>query len=477
MPKIVPILQNPENHGSFPVLVVEDDKTASALVCAALRENGIETLEFHSAAEICSVVHDLPRLGAAIIDLGLPDGDGLDVIRQIRHVYPELPFYVLTAKNAVYDAVIAMKAGAADYIVKPFEPQYLVSLLKPTIATYMAAMVNRFDDFSPQARYLQWKSPRMREAINAAKRAAKTLSPVLISGPKHSGKRSIAGLIHQLSRRSGNPLIHLNAEIMHHAEQGIARPDEGNGLISPYRGVLLSKLERAVNATVYLENIDRLDPSAQCALATWLKKATRSAMTRNSTCRLIASATSDLTAAAKAGSFREDLLYLISVYQIMIPSLAERPEDLSDLCEQAVTMICVTRRLRRPCFTRKATELLMDHSWPGNLAELHNVLEYAVTHTNDGLITPDDLPKLATPDASAVSGIPLGSTSIEDLSKASLLAALQACEGNRRRAAQRLKVSLRTVYNMIQRYGLNESLPSGREMMAKRMRKNSRDEA
>jgi transcriptional regulator of acetoin/glycerol metabolism len=132
------------------------------------------------------------------------------------------------------------------------------------------------------------------------------------------------------------------------------------------------------------------------------------------------------------------------------------------LCEQIITDICVAGRLRRPSLTRKALEMIIDHTWPGNLSELHNVLEHAVTHTNDGLIGPDDLPRLFNAGRTIQPGaIPAGGASIDEITKVSLVAALESCQGNRRRAAQRLQVSLRTIYNMIQRYDLATPRPKG----------------
>lgn len=120
---------------------------------------------------------------------------------------------------------------------------------------------------------------------------------------------------------------------------------------------------------------------------------------------------------------------------------------------------CVSQKIRRPSLTRKTIEVLTDHSWPGNLCEFYNVLEHAVTHTSDRLIGPDNLPPLQKDDDltggnSRLQGIPLGTASIDDMTKLSLITALESCGGNRRRAAERLHVSLRTIYNMIQRYGL-----------------------
>jgi DNA-binding NtrC family response regulator len=174
-----------------------------------------------------------------------------------------------------------------------------------------------------------------------------------------------------------------------------------------------------------------------------------------SACRLITSSSLDLRVEIKAGRFRQDLWYALAVYQLQIPCLAERLDDLPQLCENIITRICVTRKLRRPTLTRRALERLIDHPWPGNLNELYNCLEHAVTRTSDGLIGPEDFPPLHQQLASdPQTTLPTGASSIEEITKMTLISALDACGGNRRRAAQRLKISLRTIYNMIERYEL-----------------------
>ena len=156
------------------------------------------------------------------------------------------------------------------------------------------------------------------------------------------------------------------------------------------------------------------------------------------------------------GAFRNDLWYALSVHHIEVPALAQRVKDLPQLCEDIITSICVNRRLRRPKLTRKALEAITEHTWPGNLAELQSALEHAVTTTADGLISPSNLPRLVNPPTQPAAATPatMAVSSIDEITRTALMAALDASHGNRRRTAQRLKVSLRTVYNMIQRYEL-----------------------
>jgi DNA-binding NtrC family response regulator len=189
----------------------------------------------------------------------------------------------------------------------------------------------------------------------------------------------------------------------------------------------------------------------QFALLKWLERSAAEDRQGGMLCRLIVSSSQSLPALLGKEGFRSDLLHAISVYQISMPSLAERVDDRAIICEDMVTRVCLARGLRRPSLTRIAMEAIQDYPWRGNFSELRSILEHAVTHTRDGIIGSGDLPLLP-----AVEELQrLGSASIDAVTKASLIVALEDCKGNRRRAAQRLKVSIRTVYNMIDRYQLN----------------------
>lgn len=445
------------------VLVVEDDLTTSSLICAVLNDRGIPSVPCHSVNESLEAIRENLTIGAAVIDLGLPDGDGIDVIRKARQVFPGLPFFVLTAKESVESAVVAMKAGAMDYFTKPFDTEKLVTVLVDAMSLYRGQRERNqsVNDEFPSVR--RWKSPKMRQAFEVAKLAAKTLSPVLITGEPSTGKRSIAKLVHEGGKLRSKPLVTINLANLTPLEAEIELFGKTLSKADEVHQMARGRLERSSGSTVFIENIERLSAPAQSALLEWIKSADKVGPGGIHPCRLITSGPASLERLILDGSFRDDLRYALSVYQVEVPSLAERSQDLPDLCETTITRICVSRKLRRPSLTRKAMEAILDHSWPGNLSELHSVLEHAVTHTSDGLIGPDDLPRLlSSSEPTRTSFIPLGISSIDDINRATLLAALEACGGNRRRAAQRLKVSLRTIYNMIQRYQVADAVPSSR---------------
>jgi DNA-binding NtrC family response regulator len=304
----------------------------------------------------------------------------------------------------------------------------------------------------------------MRQAMIDAREATKANSPVMLVGPPGSGKKSIAQWIHRKSSRANQCFITIDASHIPQTrvEQELFGKSLNNQNESTHAHVT-PKIQACIGGTLFIENLQCLSTKAQTELLEWIKQ-NQSASAEKS-CRLITSVVADnniLQPNARVGQLRPDLWYAASVYRVNVPGLAQRSQDIPRLCENIVSHICATHHIRVPGITRKAMELLCDYSWPGNIGELHSVLEHAITHTDDRLIGPSDLAHLNKPQTKQSSESPDQDSdieSIEALTKTSLINALEACQGNRRRAAKRLKVSLRTIYNMINRYGLPKKQP------------------
>lgn len=446
-----PALSNP-----FHVVVLEDDRTTSELLCLILKKDGFVPLPCYSVAEANEVLHgDIPISGM-LIDLFLPDGDGIEALRNGRRIYKGLPCFVLTAKETVESAVIAMKAGAENYLIKPFEPVSLLNSLKGAIRIYQGLSGNPPEDvFLPQG-IRRWKCPGMQKAMDTMGIAAKTVSAVAITGGECTGKNRFAQLIFKGGKISQKGFTTVNLKSLTPSQIEAELFGAPLNSVSDSYPHSRGKLEKCRGETLYIENIHCLHSAAQARLMAWLNEEPSTTTGKQSSCRIISSGPPDLLKAVNEGTFRKDLWYALAVYHIEVPSLAQRLEDIPQLCENIITRICVTRKLRRPTLTCKALEVLTDHNWPSNLSELYNCLEHAVSRTEDGLIGPDDFPTMIRHSQGGrhPTTFQFGAASIEEINKLNLEAALKACGGNRRRAAQRLKISLRTIYNMIERYEL-----------------------
>lgn len=431
----------------FSVLVVEDDPVAAGILHEVLLNHGITTHTFPRGHDALRELRANPLYGAMLIDLSLPDMDGIEVLREARRISSRLPCFILTARDQVESAVIAMKAGASDYLTKPFDITRLVQALRGAIMT-AAASGDLERVATPET---HWKSAAMREALRLASRAAQSDRPVMLIGPPNSGKNSLARQIHSHSHHADDGFHSIDLAAL---APGQAETDLFGGDLSETRMQDLHQqgcLDRLRKGTLCLSDIELLRPAAQHALLHWLENDGAGAYC----CRLITSTNADIESLVTQERFRSDLWYALSIHRIDLPPLAARIDDIPQLCEDIITSICVKRRLRRPTLTRKALDAIRAHDWPGNLSELHSALEHAVASTTDGLISPADLPPLGgrKPDGNTPeTSLP----SIEEITKAALISALEATGGNRRMVAEQLRVSLRTVYNMIRRYGLKD---------------------
>jgi DNA-binding NtrC family response regulator len=444
--------QSHESKSKKQILVIEDDPTTSKVICSILASNGLNPVPVYTGAEAVGFFRSKHRVGAMLIDIALPDIDGIEILRMGRKSLGNIPCFMLTARDDPQTVVLAMKAGASDYFTKPVNQERLVAelhhalTLAPSAAPFPHSVI--IDD--------RWKSPKMRQALDHAAQASLTFLPVIIQGQRYTGKSIIARIIHEASNDPGAPFRSFDLATMppHVVESRLF----GGSLVDSGGDVLRlgGALGRFAGGTLFLENIESLEPDLQKILVEWLMINSPPTWERRAA-RLIASSTADMEELMKTGGFRRDLWFLLAVHRIYVPSLAERLADLSILCNDIITQICVKARIRRPSLSQKAFEKLESHSWPYNLMELHNALEYAVAHTSDGLITPADLPTFGDADPLTAQVAVQGATtvsSIDEVTRASLAAALEACGGNRRKTAQRLKVSLRTVYNMIKRYDM-----------------------
>jgi DNA-binding NtrC family response regulator len=444
---------NTNSSGSLPVIIIEDDATTLEMLRAILLSNGLHPVPFATGQGALEYIRNHEQIGALLIDLSLPDMDGMELLREAKKLRNCVPGFILTASNDAMSAVTAMKAGATDYFTKPFDALTLVATLQAALALrpmqggHYKETVN-FDD--------RWKAPRMRGALSDARQAALSNTPVVICGPISTGKDALARFIH---RSSANPrkrfheidLAETPEECVETALFG-CEPSPSGSRNTASRGFLV----KPRGETLYLKNLEKLGRRAQARLLEWMSRSV-SAAAGGAGPRLVCSTTVDMEELMGLGMFRRDLWFRLAVTLIRVPSLSQRSEDIPILCQDMLTSICVKGKLRRPQVTRTTVETLMDYPWPYNLMELQNVLSHAVANTSDGVITPVNLPRFISPGAEPAGTIKIGDlslSSIDEITKASLRAALDACNGNRRRAAQRLKVSLRTIYYMIKRYDM-----------------------
>ena len=428
------------------LLIVDDDFITTELLRHYAVLNQFKPVVGSTFAE--ATAFDWGKFSAVLLDLKLPDGDGFELLCQARKHYPELPCFILTSLDRADSAVSALKTGAVDYFTKPFDHTLIFSAIRAALPRF--EKTRRPDAFVPR----EWKSPAMVAAHEGLMTAAGNDFPVLLIGDPGTDRRAFAQQIHSRSKRARLPFAAVEAagldERALELELFGGDSRQSSGTVIRRRG----KFETAHRGTLFIQDIDQLPIALQGRLIDALDKDSST-----SDFRLIASSRSRLDGPLEKKEFRNDLFYRLSTNVIQLPRLSDAAEDIPIWCDRILTEICLKQRARRPQFTKKALETLVDYSWPGNLDQLRKTLEQIVIGCGPGLIGIEDLPNeivhgTQASTASAIAELAGVVARIEDLERISLISALDACNGHRRRASKLLGVSLRTIYNMIDRHSL-----------------------
>ena len=452
------------------ILLVEDDR--------ALREALGDTLELAGfayravdSAESAVLALQADSFALVISDVNMPgmDGHGLQVF--IRQRYPQLPVLLMTAYGAVERAVEAMRQGAVDYLLKPFEPKALLEL----IARHACGQPGTAGE-GPVA-----QEAASRQLLALAARVAQSDSTVLISGESGTGKEVLARYIHQQSPRAGKPFVAINCAAIpeNMLEATLFGHEKGafTGAIASQPG----KFELAEGGILLLDEISEMPLALQAKLLRVLQEREVERVGARKPqaldIRVIATTNRDLAEEVRAGRFREDLFYRVSVFPLAWAPLRQRPADILPLAERLLASHAAKMRQPVPTLTREARQCLLAHAWPGNVRELDNAIQRALILQQGGRIRPEDLcldapaglvapaPVVAeaqpTPSSQPLDGAgALG----EDLRRREfelILETLRSERGRRKETADRLGISARTL-----RYKLAQMRDAGIDVEA-----------
>ena len=467
------------------ILVVDDQDSIRHFVSRALEDEGYTVQVTGSVRETRQILdHDMPDV--AILDLKLPDGTGLELLREIKRVQPEVGVILMTAFGELETAVEAMSAGAFWFVKKPFQNEELLALVARALESqklWLELRRLRHHAFADED-FLHSSSPAMQEAYAIAEQVARgDTTSVLIEGESGTGKEYFANLIHRMSARHDKPFVEINCAAIPSELLESELFGHEKGAFTDARAQKLGLMELASGGTLFLDEIGEMAPMLQVKLLRVLERRNfkRVGGTKDITVnlRVISATNQDLERRVREGGFREDLYYRLKVVPLYVPPLRERREDILPLSR--LVMARFARQFKKPFrdISPAAERLLNEYPWPGNIRELRNLFERTVLLENAEILEPRQL-KLSPRNrpvadsslgqrvdemligALPPDGIPFESV-VEELERALILRASYATKWNQSRTAEMLQLKRDKLRYRMKLYELqpeNESTPS-----------------
>lgn len=447
------------------ILIVEDEARIRRLLELDLGEAGFHTFSAADAEKGLDLLRR-EQIDLVITDLKLPGMGGLEFLQAAKRLNGALPVVVMTAYGTVETAVDAMKAGATDYILKPFalaemrlvvQKELDVRRLREENRTLREALATRYDYPNIVAR-----SSKMQEVLALAERVAATVSTVLIGGESGVGKDLIAHLIHQRSSRASGPFVKINSTAI---PENLLESELFGYEKGAFTGAATSKpgkFELADKGTLFLDEIGDIPPVTQVKLLRVLQEREFERLGGTRTIkvdvRLIAATNRDLRVALEEGTFREDLYYRLNVVPIDLPPLREHKEDIPDLVHLFLSRLGQRSQKAQPGISPEALQLLVEFHWPGNVRELENIVERACALTTGTLIEPSDIhiDRLPSRDPSGQAALlPEGKT-LDQWEDDLIREAYRRANGNKSEAARMLGLSRNALRYRLEKIGISD---------------------
>lgn len=475
------------------ILIIDDERPILMTLEALLGRHGYEVETARTAAQGAEMAlrEDGPNL--LLLDIGLPDASGLEVLTKVKQSKPHIQTIVLTGQDTLSNAIDSIKLGAFHFIGKPYAAEELLSLMQRALE--QQELVRETQSLRQEAKELKallkqaaggstapvFKNRRMVEIEEFITQIAPSEANVLVTGESGVGKEVVANLLHARSRRLNGPLVKLNCAALpqHLIEGELFGYVRGafTGAVNDFPGMIAA----AAGGTLFLDEIAEMPATLQTRFLRVLQereyRPLGSTKTLKADFRLVAATNQGIAKALRDGSLRPDLYYRINTFQIEIPALRDRREDIAPLVALFVKRYAQQMGRPEPQITSEAFNRLRDFHWPGNVRQLQNAIEYAVVLARDNTVAEQSLPPellvppepsdqvVATatvrtgldgpaPDASRHVDFDTVSLNLDDRERRAILQALAQTHGNKLKAAKMLGIHRPTLYNKMKRYGI-----------------------
>ena len=455
------------------ILVIDDERPILVTLEAFLQRHGYQVDTAPTASQGLKLLKTKsPSL--VLLDLQLPDAEGLQTLDSIKNDSPEMPVIILTAHDTLHNAIESIKRGAYHFISKPYAPEELLSLIEKALEKQ--SLLRETEKLRQKTEQLEkrleiaetrltpiFKSKRMQEIDELITAMAPSDANVLIVGESGVGKEIIANVIHARSRRAGKPMVKLNCaafpQTMIEGELFGYVKGAFTGAMNDFAGMIAA----AEGGTLFLDEISDMPMDLQTRFLRVLQereyRPLGSTQIMKADFRVIASTNRPVAEALSKNFLRSDLYYRLNTFQIEVPPLRERKQDIPPLIASFLRQFAQQLEKPEPTIVPDAFQKLLDYAWPGNVRELQNAIEYAVVLSRRELIGVKELPdevQLPTVLQQAERGVPprTGVQSLDDVERNTILQALAECHGNKKKAAELLGIQRPTLYNKMRRYAI-----------------------
>src|SRR5881396_297178 len=456
------------------ILIIDDERPILLTLEALLNRHGFQTETAATAAAGLKALKNKPA-ALVLLDLQLPDAEGLQMLNQIKTERPETQVIILTAHDTLNNAIESIKRGAFHFISKPYAPEELLSLMekaleKQSLLRETQELREKTEELEKRLEIAEtrftpvFKSKSMQEIEELINAMAPSEANVLITGESGVGKEVIANLIHHRSRRSERPMVKLNCaafpQTMIEGELFGYVKGAFTGAMNDFPGMIAA----ADSGTLFLDEISDMPAELQTRFLRVLQereyRPLGSTQTLKADFRAIASSNRPVAQALSENRLRSDLYYRLNTFQIEVPPLRKRKQDIPLLIAAFVKQFAQQLGKPEPDISPEAFQKLLDYSWPGNVRELQNAIEYAVVLARQGMIEVKELPaEIQLPPAlqqTELGALPRsGVQTLDDVERNAILQALAECRGNKKKAAELLSIQRPTLYNKMKRYAID----------------------